>query len=113
MSGSIDLRTFCAVREVRRCSGHYRAWVSLSVEVRGAEGNTLVVKRSRRSGRGILAALFVCSNDGLEIGALPPLLAAAAVCSLGYLLGLVDGGFLDVGAIHGVNLGFPATRGLR
>jgi len=65
----------------------------------------IVLKGARRaSGRGVLVALVLRGDDGLEVLALPSLLAAVAVGSLRDLLGLVDGRLLHVGAIHG---GFP------
>lgn len=63
--------------------------------------DVLVVKGGRGGGRGVLAALLLRGDDGLQVLALPPLLAAAAVRRLRDLLRLVDGGLLDVGAIHG------------
>lgn len=59
-------------------------------------------------GRCILgAALILRRDDGLEVLALPSLLAAVAVCGVGDLLGLVDGRLFHVGAIHGGST--PAT----
>ena len=46
----------------------------------------------------------VCGDDGLEVVAFPPLLLTVAICSEGSsgrdLLGLADGGFLEVRAVH-------------
>lgn len=68
----------------------------------GAVGraDVLVLEGRGRRGRGILAGLLLRGDDGLQVLALPSLLAAVAVGSLRDLLRLVDGGLLDVGAIH-------------
>ncbi len=70
--------------------------------------NVLVLKGPRRTcGRSVLVALVLCSDDGLQVLALPSLLSAVAVCSVRDLLRLVDGRLLHVGAIHG---GFSPPR---
>jgi hypothetical protein len=78
-----------------------------SICAAGGWADVLVLEAARRRGRGVLAGLLLRGDDGLQVLPLPPLLAAVAVRGLRDLLGLVDGGLLDVGAIHGV---FPATR---
>jgi hypothetical protein len=67
--------------------------------------DVLVLKGAGGGRRGILAALLLlllllCGDDGLQVLALPPLLAAVAVGCLRDLLRLVDGRLLDIGAIH-------------
>lgn len=66
----------------------------------GAGSDVLVVKGARGRGRGVLAALLLRGNNGLEVLALSALLAAVAIRGLRDLLGLVDGRLFDVGAIH-------------
>ena len=68
-----------------------RVAVGLGVRVEGR------ARGGGGAGRGIGA---LGGDDGLEVLALPPLLAAVAVGGLGDLLGLVDGRLFDVGAIH-------------
>jgi hypothetical protein len=70
----------------------------------GGRADVLVLEGPRRRGRCILAGLLLRGDDGLQVLALPPLLAAVAVRGLRDLFGLVDGGLLDVGAIH---IGLP------
>lgn len=70
----------------------------------------LVVKGPCRRGRCILAGLLLRGNNGLQVLALPPLLASISVRRLRDLLRLVDGRLFDVGAIHGALVRFPATR---
>ena len=75
----------------------------------------LVVEAAgRRGGRGVGALLLLGGDDGLELGALPPLLAP--ICGGGDLLRLVDGRLLDVGrAVHHRvsprRLGWPVREG--
>lgn len=66
--------------------------------------DVLVVEGARRRGRCVLAGLLLRGDDGLQVLPLPPLLAAVAVRCLRDLLRLVDGGLLDIGAIH---IGLP------
>lgn len=69
----------------------------------GYDGGGLVVWWGGGAGHvlgGILRGLLLGGDDGLQVLALPALLAAGAVRSLRDLLGLVDGRLLDVGAIH-------------
>ena len=56
---------------------------------------------SGSGGRGFAVALLLGGDDRLQVGALPALLAGAAVGGLRDLLGLVDGRLFNVGAIHG------------
>jgi hypothetical protein len=100
----------CNKRAVSTCHGR-RGTHCARQYLRGGRvcgrADVLVLEAARRRGRGVLAGLLLGGDDGLQVLPLPPLLAAVAVRGLRDLLGLVDGGLLDVGAIHGV---FPATR---
>lgn len=86
------------MRHLARCDQH----VSTEGARTGASlaGHEPVLVAVVGAGGTLVLLLLLGGDDGLEVGALPALLASVAIGGLCNLLGLVDGGLLDIGAVH-------------